>query len=85
MYSWRQSYAIRNIICSLDLYWYNMGGIDKIELRSRNRTAAPISLHNLLTKTRLARIAAYRFDDFLPLLSQKNYLLWLYILQLRSP
>ena len=85
MYGRRQSYTIRNIICSLSLYWYNMSGIDEIKLCSRHRTTAPISFHNLLAKTRLARIAAYRFDNFLPLLGQKHYLLWLYILQLRGP
>ena len=85
MYGRRQRYAIRNIICPLGLYWYNMGGIDEIELRSRHRTAVTMSIHNLPTKTRLARIATYRFDYSLPLLSQTNYFLWLYILQLRGP
>ena len=84
MYGWRQCYAIRNIICPLGLYWYNMGSIDKIELCPRHRTAVTISIHNLPTKTRLARIETYRFDYFLPLFRQLHHFLRPYFLQLSS-
>ncbi len=82
MYGRRQCDAIRNIICSLGTYWHNVGGINEIELCSRHRTAARISIHNLPPKTRRTRIETYRFDDSLPLFRQFPHFLRPYFLQL---
>lgn len=68
MYGRRQGKAIRNIVCPLGLYWYNMGRLHEIELGPRHRTAVLISIHNLPTKVRRTGIAAYRRDDLLPFL-----------------
>ncbi len=80
MYGWRQCYAIRNIICPLGLYWYNMGSIDKIELCPRHRTAVTISIHNLPTNSGVARMAASGFEYFFFFFCQVPRFLWLYFI-----